>query len=637
LPVNVVGLDHNIVALAAGYDSYYALTNSGGVKWWGGSDISTDVYNVPVDMVGLTSGVTAIAAGGDHACALTTTGAVKCWGWNAYGQLGDGTTTNRNTPVGVVGLVGGVRAITAGGGHTCAILNTGQVKCWGANFRGQLGDGTTTQRSTPVTVNGLVGDVAAITARGHAESGHTCVLSTAGKIMCWGDNAYGELGIGSFSSSSVPAAVTGLFQRAAQVSAGSYNTCAVSADSGIWCWGTNEAGVLGNGRPGAQIDPTQVVGLNEAVAAITAGAMHTCALTVGGQVKCWGNNNYGEVGDGASGHRHTPVNTVGLNNIQAIEAGYAHSCALTVLGNVKCWGSNFNGQLGNGQQGGYATIPVNVVGLSTGVAAFAVKAGGGHSCALLADGGIRCWGLNRYGQLGDGTLVYVRLTPVAVVNLSGPATSITAGGVHSCALLVNGSVQCWGDNTYGQLGNGSAVLSSTVPVTVSGMISGVIAITSGDFHSCALLAGGEACCWGSNEQGQLGEPAIEISSTVPVGVLGLNSGVTAILAGGDGTCAQVGNAMKCWGRVTHTSNGYFDNVPEPMDVLGLPVPSLVAKMAVGGLHRCALMTSGMVWCWGSNFYGQLGNGTFPFSTIPASVVGFEVVPAGVVYLPIILK
>ena len=147
----------------------------------------------PVDVSGLTSGVQAITGGGLHTCALTTAGGVKCWGYNAFGQLGDGTTADRSTPVDVVGLTNGVRAIDTGGDHACALTTAGGTKCWGNNTYGQLGDGTTTDRWTPVEIGSLFNGVKAIAAGG----GFTCALTTSSSIKCWGYNAYGQLGDGT--------------------------------------------------------------------------------------------------------------------------------------------------------------------------------------------------------------------------------------------------------------------------------------------------------------------------------------------------------------------------------------------------------------------------------------------------------
>jgi len=401
---------------------------------------------------------TAIAAGYYHTCALTAGGGVKCWGRNYYGQLGDGTTTQRTTPVDVSGLTSGVAAIAAGGWHTYALTAGGGVKCWGRNNNGQLGDGTTTDRTTPVDVSGLTSGVAAIAAGWY----HTCALTAGGGVKCWGRNNYGQLGDGTTTQRTTPVDVSGLTSGVAAIAAGEEHTCAVTTGGGAKCWGRNDYGQLGDGTTTNRNTPVDVSGLGSGVGAIAAGGYHTCALTVGGGVKCWGDNTYGQLGNGKFGYRPIPADVSGLTSgVAAIAAGGYHTCALTTGGGVKCWGDNGDGQLGDGTTTDRPT-PVDVSGLTSGVVAIA--AGYYHTCALTAGGGVKCWGDNGYGRLGDGTTTN-RTTPVDVSGLSSGVAAIAAGGLHTCALTAGGGIKCWGNNLYGQLGDGEFGYSPT-PVDV---------------------------------------------------------------------------------------------------------------------------------------------------------------------------
>ena len=307
--------------------------------------------------------VGAISAGRFHTCALATLGAVKCWGDNEFGELGNGTTVNSSTPVQVSGLTSGVKAISAGSesdtpGHTCALTTGGAVKCWGGNWDGQLGNGTTTGSSTPVQVSGLTSGVVAIT------SGlfHTCALTSGGAAKCWGFNGTGQLGTGTTSGSKTPVQVTGLTTGVTAITAGVMHTCAIAAGGAAKCWGFNSGGQLGNGTTTTSPTPLQVTGLATGVTAINADTWNTCAVA-SGAAKCWGYNAGGQLGNGTTADSATPVQVSGLTTgVAAISAGLFHACALTVAGVAKCWGANADGQLGNGTTTDSLT-PVSVTGL----------------------------------------------------------------------------------------------------------------------------------------------------------------------------------------------------------------------------------------------------------------------------------
>jgi alpha-tubulin suppressor-like RCC1 family protein len=538
---------------------------------------------------------------------------LKCWGANFSGQLGDGTTTDRSTPVDVSGLTSGVVAISVGGPHTCALTSTGGVKCWGDNGRGQLGDGTTTNSSTPVDVVGLSFGVTAISA---GDEKHTCAVTISGGATCWGFNGSGQRGDGTLSDSPVPVDVSDLGSGVADIDAGGFHTCGVTSGGGAKCWGAGTSGQLGNGFPGTDSStPVGVSGLSTGVGALSAGESHSCALTTDGGIQCWGYNGFGQLGDGTTTNAFSPIGVVGLSSssILSISAGGGHTCTVTSRGSVKCWGLNTSGQLGDGTRKTSAT-PTQVSNLPPGI--LAVAAGGQHTCAITPSGGVSCWGRNSSGQLGNGTTKNSSV-PVQVSGLASGVVEIAAGGAHTCAVTAEGGVLCWGAGSFGQLGNG-AVKGSSTPASVSGLGSGVAAVSTGGFHSCALTAVGGVLCWGLNTSGQLGNGTTE-NSSVPVGVAGLGSGVSAIAAGGSHTCAHSSTgAVLCWGLNSsgQLGNGTTTNSPTPVGP-----ETLFAAVAAGGAHTCARTANGGVQCWGNNKSGQLGNGTTTNSSVPIDVTG----------------
>lgn len=402
----------------------------------------------------LTTGIT-------NSCVLTPARTVLCWGENNWGQTGDGTNTDpRLTPVGVVcpvagpgcasagALLSNVEAVSSGDSFTCALLETGHVRCWGNNYYGTVGDGTSqNSRLTPTTVvcrnnneySCLLGGTAIQTVVAVASGNDfACALYADGHVVCWGLNDFGELGFAAAGLTSFPSAgaIPGI-ANAISIAAGAHHACAVINDGTARCWGNDFDGQLGDG---------------------TSGDMNTHATPV--TVKC------GAVGDGCAGAG------AAQSNIVAIAAGFDHSCALLSTGVVRCWGANAFGQLGNGTSGNIPQLaPANVVCGSSGfgcstagstmTGVIAVSARYGSSCALLSTGGVRCWGESSAGQIGDGTtggVTHIAVSPKDVLcgNSQGcaiagipldRAVAVDANGLGGCALMDSGTIKCWGGAT----------------------------------------------------------------------------------------------------------------------------------------------------------------------------------------------
>ena len=379
--------------------------------WSGPRSVSADANETAVNDPNASSQA---SISGDlyHTCALLSTGAATCWGRNNYGQLGDGTLRDSHEPVQVFGLTSGVTAISGGGINTCALLSTGAAKCWGRNTHGQLGNGSNANTNTPTQVTELTSGVTAIS----GGTDHTCAIQN-GTAKCWGKNTYGQLGNDTVTDSNTP---------------------------------------------------VQVTGLTSGVTAITAGTFHTCAIQ-NGAAKCWGRNTYGQLGNSTVTDSNTPVQVSGLiGGVTAITAGDLHTCAIQ-NGAASCWGAGGDYQLGGLSMGTNKETPIQVSQLTSGV--IAITAGAYHTCALLDTGAAKCWGGNSYGQLGTGANTG-RSIPTAVSGLTSGVTAITAGAIHTCALLWTGAAKCWGDNGWGRLGDGTTT-DSNIPVQVTGLTSGV--------------------------------------------------------------------------------------------------------------------------------------------------------------------
>jgi alpha-tubulin suppressor-like RCC1 family protein len=351
-----------------------------------------------------------MSAGNNYACGVTSDDRLYCWGGNDQGQVGDGSTTDRLAPVPVGGALR-FRQVAAGFRMTCAVSTDDRAYCWGPNDMGELGDGTTTPRLTPAPVAG-----AHRFRRVDVGVEHACAVTRADRAFCWGDNRKGELGIGN---------VTG-------------------PENNIY---------------GAHSSKPVAVAGGLSFRHLAAGYTHTCGVTTGDRVFCWGYNRYGQVGDGSTGWlKVRPVRVADTRQYRQVDAGRDYTCAVTTGDRAFCWGYGSPGTLGNGTKSS-ARKPAPVSG---GLSFERVSAGDFHTCAETTVNRAYCWGDNAAGNLGDGTEI-TRLTPVAVVG--GLSFAQLSAGGRSCGKTPQGLGYCWGANGDGALGTGNTASSSTpVPV-----------------------------------------------------------------------------------------------------------------------------------------------------------------------------
>jgi len=355
-----------------------------------------------------------------------------------------------------------------------------------------------------------------------------------------------------------------------QLALGFNHTCARKLDGTLLCWGENGAGQLGDGKPfdGGMVNalaPQKVTGVSDAID-VAAGVSHTCAIKRDRSVACWGLNLFGQLGDGTKQRTSSPVAVLGLNNAVMLAGGTSFTCALRESGKVACWGANYSGQLGDGTKTDRSTMAD--VSQLTGVTTIA--AAEHHACAVVAGGQVRCWGRNTDGQLGNGSTTE-SLLPAPVGSLTD-VVQVVAASRFTCARQSSGQVYCWGANNLGQLGTGSPNAAPN-PSPALTVIKDAIHIWVGYEHGCAARASGEAVCWGSAGNGQIG------SGTVPEDA----------------------------------------SIPSPTGVVGV---SEALAVATGGDHSCATTVSGAVFCWGSNSLGQVGNGTTSRAYAAVKIAGF---------------
>ncbi len=348
-----------------------------------------------------------VVAGQYFNCAVLANGTVRCWGANDKGQLGDGTTADRAVPVLVSGITDAVD-VSATHKHACAVRKTGRVVCWGENSAGQLGDGSTTDRWVPTQVVGLTS--ASKVSVGFETS---CAVLRSGAVKCWGSPQWLKLtSAGPIFGSEVPIDIAGV-DDATDVRVGGRQVCALRKTGRVTCWGYNMYGQIGDGTTTNRGTPVAVGGITTAVT-LNAGDVHVCVVLASATVRCWGRNGSGQIGDGSTTDRLSPTTVGGTAGAVDVGGDYYTTCAVLTSGEVKCWGDNANGGVGNGTQGGAVLAPVTVSALSD---AIEVSAGLGSACSLSADAKVRCWGRNDNGEVGDGSYVR-RLTPVGVFGLS---------------------------------------------------------------------------------------------------------------------------------------------------------------------------------------------------------------------------
>jgi alpha-tubulin suppressor-like RCC1 family protein len=625
------------------FQMWCAVTVSGDVECWG-DDFNGMLGNgkpasyilppwTPSKVISPLPPAKQVSVGITYVCALTRTDSVWCWGWDPDGELGNGKTeTYSSTPV-QVGIEG-VVSLSAGGDVTCAVKDDHTVWCWGWGAQGELGQPAEADGAAPpdALVPKKVPDLLPATSVSVGEDDSACAVLENGFVECWGGFfGSGDQGNGTTKVSWTPVLVTGVSNVTA-VSVGQLFACALTQGGDVYCWGHGGKlnDIVGN------LTAVQVCGFSD-VTAISAGDSVVCALERDSSVFCLGDGEDGDLGsailregdsvpspappDGGPtpqwplDQSSAPVQVQLSERATSISTGNA-PCAVTTSGHVECWGTTCEIEM----------IPSRVTNVMDAVS---VSIGGyddssAFACAVTPglSGEAQCWGANGHDQLGS-TLPLTQNSNTAVkTNFGDQLTGLSAGthGDFACALY-SGQVYCWGDDTTGQLGNGTTEWSSG-PVEVKGMPLAT-AVSAGDASACAISTAGDLYCWGHNGHGQLGNNSHADTAVVTVPIL---SGVLAVSVGTHFACALLGDAtVDCWGQniIGEVGNGSMngDDVLVPTPVSGL---TGVTRIAAGGTSACAIITGGAIECWGDDSSGQLGDGastgfTQSFTPVPSAI------------------
>ena len=663
---------------------------------------------VPLNEPGFQSGSifteTTMSAGGDHLCAILDDSSLQCWGDNSFGQLGDGTTTDRLTMT-EVGLDAARTAVSISSGkdHTCSILDNGDLQCWGRNNHGQLGDGTAVHSSSPVDV-GLSG----VPVQLSSGDWHSCAILDDASLQCWGRNDQGQLGDGTNADSSTPVSVS-IGENVLAVSTGSSHTCVITNSWALKCWGDNSNGQLGVGSTSSSNSPSTVTVGGNAVA-VSAGGSHTCALLDGNNVKCWGDNSNGQLGDGGTNQQNDASTvSISLTGVIAIDSGHGHTCAVDSSDSLHCWGGSANGQVGDGSTSEQITSPTEIA-LGQNLGALSVSSGASYTCIVGSNDLARCWGGHGLGALSLGTSpseftipmwsyislserdwnnngnlnifevgvsndddgdgfpntvdsdpsnptvakdcpsgsygrftcrqassgYYVSGTGNTVMTPASPGHYVDAPGATSEEPCVTGEFQRLSGQTscddaepgyyvpapgasdgtpcpaglYNDLYRQISIIACkeaeeghSVPVLTQ--------MTSGASHSCAILDDGSVSCWGDNSNGQLGDgsrsPSLEPKkSSMPLGRKAME-----ISAGSHHTCTMFDEgSIRCWGSNEFGQLGDGTTIERTVPVtVDLGEGKSALGVSSGASHTCATLNDRSVKCWGQNSNGQLGDGT----------------------------
>ena len=596
-------------SVAAGANHTVAIRGDGTLWAWGdnskgqlGDDSKKD--KTSPTQIGTDTDWVSVAAGYGHTLAIDVDGKLWAWGDNSKGQLGDDSKKDKTSPT-QIGTDTDWVSVAAGYGHTLAIDVDGKLWAWGDNSKGQLGDDSKKDKTSPTQI-GKDTDWVSVAAGYY----HTVALKSQGELWTWGANGYGQLGDGTTDDKQNPTRI-GKDTHWDSVAAGSYYTVAIRSEkteedqtesNTLWAWGYNKHGQLGDDSTSAKTIPTRI-GKDTHWDSVAAGS-HTVALKSNGTLWAWGNNSHGQLGDGTSGpnqNKLIPTRIGKDTDWDLVAAGDYSTVALKSNKTLWVWGNNSRGQLGDNR-----TLDRN---MPSQIDKWVMVAGGRyHALAIMSDGTLWTWGANDYGQLGLGTAPTYLISPRQVASDIG-WQSVAAGEYHTVAIKSDGTLWTWGDNSRGQLGDGSTN-DKTIPTQI-GKDTDWVSVAAGSYHTVAIKSDGTLWTWGANAYGQLGNGTRD-DQTSPKKIDSETTWVS--VAAGDYHTIAIDAQKTLWawgdnhsGQLAQNPDNY-NSKTSPVRVDSSP-KVMWLSVAAGGSHTVAIQKNNTLWAWGSNDFGQMGTGT----------------------------
>jgi len=618
--VQTVALGSNWYSIANGYQHTLAVKSDSTLWSWGrnsygqlGSNVITH-RSSPTQTIALGQNWTYVAGGYQHSLAGKSDSSIWSFGRNNFGQLGTGLLLHRSSPTQTLGYANNWSSVSCGNSFTTAIKTDGTLWACGTGTNGQLGDGTTASKSSPVQT--------AIYATNWSKTkcGYltTSSIKSDGTLWAWGNNENGQLGDNTITHRSSPVQTVAFGTNWSSVASGRIHTAAIKTDGTLWTWGFNSSGQLGDNTITNKSSPVQVIGFATNWSSVACGTFFTAAVKADGTLWTWGQNTSGQLGDNTLTNKSSPVQVVGFANTwSSVACGDNHTAAIKKDGTLWMWGGNANGGLGNNTTTSTSSPVQTVTG---GINWSSVACGTFFTAAIKTDGTIWTWGLNSYGRLGDNTIIH-RSSPVQVIGFANTWSSVACGYRFTAAAKTDGTLWCWGNGTGGNLGDG-VLGSRSSPVQTVAFGANWSSVACGQGHMAAIKTDGTFWIWGQGLRGAIGNNSVTTFSTPiqPVGYQ-LATNWSNVKAGSFTTAAiKKDGTLWSWGTGTVGQLGNNTATSTSLPVQEITYSTIWSQLSAGSDYAAAIKTDSTLWLWGFGTSGQLGDNTATSKSSPVQTI-----------------